>query len=239
MSSQLPHSILFDMDDTLLTDGVNVDPCWRACFERLGDRLAPHPPELVIAAIKERGRIFWSDPERHRSGRARLEETRRALVGEALRALGIGDEGLADTIAATFSQLRDEAIAFCAGARETLVELRARGVYLALITNGASAMQRRKIARFGLAELVDCVLVEGEFGVGKPDLRVYRHALDQLGARPHSTWMVGDNLEWDVAAPQRLGICGIWVDHQGAGLPAGSPARPDRIIRALPDLLGG
>ena len=51
--------------------------------------------------------------------------------------------------------------------------------------------------------------------------------------------MAGDNLEWDVAAPMRLGIHGIWVDGAGAGVPANAPVRPGRIIHALPDLLAG
>ena len=49
--------------------------------------------------------------------------------------------------------------------------------------------------------------------------------------------MVGDNLEWEVVAPQRLGIYAIWYDGYGTGLPPGSPIRPDRIIRTLPELL--
>ena len=49
--------------------------------------------------------------------------------------------------------------------------------------------------------------------------------------------MVGDNLEWEVVAPQRLGIYAIWHDGYGAGLPPGCPIRPDRIIRSLPELL--
>jgi putative hydrolase of the HAD superfamily len=48
--------------------------------------------------------------------------------------------------------------------------------------------------------------------------------------------MVGDNLEWDVAAPQRLGIYGIWVDRGGAGIPPGNGVRPDRIVRSLSEL---
>ena len=63
------------------------------------------------------------------------------------------------------------------------------------------------------------------------------HALAQLSAQPAETWMIGDHLEWEVAAPQRLGIHSIWVDVAGAGVPEGSPVRPDRIIRALPELL--
>jgi hypothetical protein len=41
--------------------------------------------------------------------------------------------------------------------------------------------------------------------------------------------MVGDNLEWEVVSPQRLGIHAIWHDGYGVGLPADSPIRPDRI----------
>jgi putative hydrolase of the HAD superfamily len=61
--------------------------------------------------------------------------------------------------------------------------------------------------------------------------------LDALAVAPASAWMVGDNLEWDVAAPQRLGLSAVWVDGPGHGLPAGSPVRPDRIVRAFPELL--
>jgi putative hydrolase of the HAD superfamily len=55
--------------------------------------------------------------------------------------------------------------------------------------------------------------------------------------RPDEAWMIGDHLEWEVAAPQRLGIVGIWVDVLGEGLPDSSTVRPDRIIRKLSELL--
>jgi len=49
--------------------------------------------------------------------------------------------------------------------------------------------------------------------------------------------MVGDNLEWEVAAPQRLGMRGIWCDHFGDGLPSAAAVRPDRIVANLAELL--
>ena len=49
--------------------------------------------------------------------------------------------------------------------------------------------------------------------------------------------MIGDNLEWEIAAPQRLGIYAIWMDVHGEGLPPGSTVKPDRIIRSLSELL--
>ena len=78
--------------------------------------------------------------------------------------------------------------------------------------------------------------LEGEFGVGKPEESVYRHVLRALGAAPAEAWMVGDHLEWDVGAPQRLGLTGVWIDRGGLGLPPGSAVRPHRIIRSLVEL---
>jgi putative hydrolase of the HAD superfamily len=48
--------------------------------------------------------------------------------------------------------------------------------------------------------------------------------------------MVGDHLDFDVAGAQQLGLEGIWIDRAGAGLPAESAVRPDRIIRSLTEL---
>jgi putative hydrolase of the HAD superfamily len=49
--------------------------------------------------------------------------------------------------------------------------------------------------------------------------------------------MIGDNLEWEVEAPQRLGIYAIWLDAHGQGLPSEATVKPDRIIRSLTELL--
>ena len=81
---------------------------------------------------------------------------------------------------------------------------------LALVTNGGAEGQRAKIERFSIAPLFNHIQIEGEHEFGKPDERAYLHAMNALGVEPHETWMVGDNLEWEVAAPQRLGIFAIW-----------------------------
>ena len=107
---------------------------------------------------------------------------------------------------------------------------------MALLTNGSATAQRAKIDRFGLRDHFEVVLIEGELGFGKPDPRVYHRALLALAVGAADTWMVGDNLEWDVAAPQELGVQGIWVDLRGTGVPHTSTTKPDRIIRALADL---
>ena len=119
---------------------------------------------------------------------------------------------------------------------ETVRWLRESGRRLALLTNGAGVAQRRKIARFELEDLFDVILVEGELGFGKPDARVYLRALGALDAEPRETWMVGDNLDWDVAAPQKLGMSGVWIDARGRGVAPESAVKPDYIVRSLSGL---
>jgi putative hydrolase of the HAD superfamily len=166
-----------------------------------------------------------------------MTRARREIVAAALQRLGIDDELLAEQIAGAFTAARDAAICLFPDAFPTLEGLRDLGVRLGLITNGRGEDQRAKIERFALAPWFEFVVIEGEFGCGKPDARVYQHALAQLGLPPGEVWMVGDNLEWDVAAPQRLGIAGIWHDVRGDGLPADTSIRPDRIIRSIRELV--
>ncbi len=145
---------------------------------------------------------------------------------------------MAGQIANRYRDLREEGYALLPGAVETLETLVSQGVRLALLTNGSASGQRAKIERFDLAVHFNYIRIEGEFGHGKPDERGYRAALTALKSEPSNTWMVGDNLEWDVAAPMRLGITGIWFDRHGVGLPDSNPAQqPDRIIRSLAELI--
>jgi putative hydrolase of the HAD superfamily len=104
-----------------------------------------------------------------------------------------------------------------------LDRLKELGIKLALITNGAAEPQRAKVVRFALEHRFDHIQIEGKHGFGKPEERAYKHALEVLGVGSQETWMVGDNLEWEIVAPQRLGIYGIWHDGHGVGLPVDPP----------------
>jgi putative hydrolase of the HAD superfamily len=234
-STALPPVLLVDLDDTILEFGRIAPHVWRELAPGYAGRLGVEAQALV-GAIERVANAFWSDAERAARGRLDLAGSRRTIVSGAFDALRLADVATAHALADAFTALRDERIALLPGAVDALERARAAGSRLGLITNGSASAQRAKLARFDLARHFDAILIEGEFGVGKPDLAVYREALRRLDARPDQTWMVGDNLEWDVAAPQRLGIYSIWVDPDGAGVPAQVAVRPDHVVRALAEL---
>ncbi len=229
-------ALLVDLDDTLLDYSGGVEDCWRQAAEAVGAPAGVDPTRLVLAIRKTR-RWFWGDPDRHRRERADMLGAWRKITAHALAEVGAPTDGLADAIAEEFADLRWQRMRLFPGVPQALTTLSERGVSLALVTNGDTSHQRRKIEAHGLARFFDVILIEGEFGAGKPHESVYRHALDALGVGSDEAWMVGDNLEWDVAAPQRLGLGAIWVDGEGRGLPPEHPVKPERIIRAFPELL--
>ena len=237
-----PRAILFDLDHTILSAYGRPEPAWLAVAEEFGSELAPIAPFEAVQAILAEARVFWGDPDSHRHWRLRLFEARREMVAAAFEALAKAGRpapgrDTAERLADRFSHAREEQMSLFPDAHTVIDALKARGLRLALVTNGEASLQRAKVERFELAHRFDHVQIEGEHGFGKPEERAYLHAMQALGVEPHETWMVGDNLEWEVVAPQRLGIYAVWHDHVGRGLPAGSDARPDLIVTSLAELL--
>lgn len=239
---KLPRAILFDLDDTILVAFGPAESQWRRVLADYEPRLAPLTPAAAMAAIMDSSRDLWADPARHKHWRHRIVEARRRIVTDAFAALAARghnatEHSLCEEIADRFNAMHDAELQCFPGAHDTLDRLKLLGVRLALITNGAAEPQRAKVIRFALEHRFDHIQIEGEHGFGKPEERAYLHAMDALGVTAQETWMVGDNLEWEIAAPQRLGIYAIWHDGYGVGLPPDCPVRPDRVIRTLPELL--
>jgi putative hydrolase of the HAD superfamily len=227
-------ALLLDLDDTLLDYSGDVDRSWAEACRAGADGAVD--PERLITAVADSRRSFWVDPERNRRERLDMLRAWQNIVTDALRRLGLEDDGLAAAIARDYAARRRARMRLFPDALQCLRALRARQVPLGLVTNGDASQQRDKIERHGLASYFDVIVIEGEFGLGKPYEAVYRHALAALGARPEGTWMVGDNLEFDVEGAQRVGLRGVWIDRAGGGLPAGTTIRPDHIIRSLREL---
>jgi putative hydrolase of the HAD superfamily len=230
-------ALLLDLDDTILDYSGGADACWtEACHAACAT--AGLDAEALTTAVGVVRRWFWDDPDRHRRERVNMPKAWQTIVVHALDSLGLADrDDVAAAVARDFAARRRARMRLFEDALATLDRLRASAVPLGLVTNGDASQQRDKIERFGLARFFDVIVIEGEFGAGKPDEVVYRHALAALGARPERASMVGDHLEFDVAGSQRLGMRGIWIDRAGAGLPAAGAVKPALIIRSLDELL--
>jgi putative hydrolase of the HAD superfamily len=228
-------ALLFDLDDTLLDYNVGVDDSWAtACTSGCVGRNVD--TGRLIEAVARSRRTFWDDPERNRRERLNMLGAWTKIVAGAFEEIGIAHDGLAETIAHEFLAHRRERMRLFPETRACLERWHRAGVPLGLVTNGDATQQRYKIERWDLARFFRVVVIEGEFGVGKPDAAVYRHALDSLGAAPNDALMIGDNLDFDVDGAQRFGLRGVWIDRHARGIPAASAVVPWRVVRSLDEV---
>ena len=86
------------------------------------------------------------------------------------------------------------------GLPQMLDDFRRSGLKLAVVSNTfvpADAMDRH-LAMFGLLDFFPVRVYSSDVGYRKPDPRIYRHALDQLGVPPAEALFVGDLLKTDI-----------------------------------------
>ncbi len=230
-------ALLLDLDDTILDDRGSLDTAREATV----DFMVEARPDLDRASLAEAmvraADWFWSDPERERRGRLDLAAARRETFTRALARHSIVDPRLVDRAIQHFGAMRNDALRMAPGAAKALARLRVRFPKLALVTNGAAASQRAKIERFSLTGVFDHIQVEGEFGLGKPEARVYHHVAERLGVAPEACLMVGDNHRCDVVGAQVAGLHAAWIDVAGGGAPPTDAPRAHATLRSLTELV--
>ncbi len=237
MTEQLPHAIIFDMDDTVLSDDKALEMCWRQVCHGQAQRIAVCSSDELLAEVRNIHRWFLADPGQNRKFGIDPRRAPYEILSVAFERYGIKDQVLKEEMADAFQELKPVTIELVPGAVDTLRFLREWGVSLGMITNGDADVQWAKVRNAGLEPLFDSILVAGDFGVAKPDSRVFHRTLDQLHVAPDQAWMVGDNLTNDIGGAQAVGIYGVWVDWRDRGLPDDSAVMPDRIIRSIVELV--
>ena len=234
----LPKAILFDLDDTIISFDGGVEYAWeKTCKAFVESENTVFNVTELLESIQKIRNWYWSDPERHRTGRMDMIKARREIVKAALDELYFFNQDKAYKMADSYSKLQEELICLFPKSIETLEKLTDLGVRMVLITNGTSEKQRWKINKFCLSGFFEYCLIEEELGFGKPDIRVFEIALQKLRLKAEEVWMVGDNLVWDIEAPKQVGIFAVWNDFRKKGVPRDSTIMPDRIINDISELI--
>lgn len=251
------NTLIFDLDDTLVVEEASAEAAFIETGELAQARYGIDPRELH-ATLRKSCRELWhafpSHPYCMRVGISSWEGLWAEFTGLdpdlkalsewkttyrceswrlALRSHGIDDPELAAELAETFPRLRQGKHVVYADTIKAL-ELLSPSYSLGLLTNGATDIQRRKIEGAGLAGYFDQVLISGDVGFGKPDLRAFEMILARLLAGVETALMIGDSLTTDVQGAQQAGMRAVWVNRSGKARRDGIV--PDWEISSLEEL---
>ena len=220
--SGLTRALLFDFGGTLDADGVP----WKERFFRLLSEERPpvsrerFEPAFYGACDSLEGTIgadagFRELVDRVASGLAeRLRED-----PERLRR--VGDRFAADALA----RLSESA---------ALLARLSERYRLGIVSNfyGNLECVCREV---GLAPSIGVAIDSTVVGCKKPDARIFRTALDALGAAPAEAVFIGDSPSRDMAGARALGMRHVWL--RAGGTPEGGACCPgDVVIARLADL---
>jgi putative hydrolase of the HAD superfamily len=192
-----PLGVCFDLDDTL-TDRRRTLARFRRRF--IGDfapRLTSVEPSIISSVIAR------ADAGGYRP--------RPEVAADLAAQLPWRDPPDPDALLAYWYTTFPIVSASRAGALAVLHTLRARGLRLAVITNGGTLAQNAKIDALNIRHCFDAILISEDAGVEKPDPRIFHLALAALGLSPAQAWHIGDHPINDALGAASAGLNAVWL----------------------------
>jgi 2-haloacid dehalogenase len=191
--------VLFNLTGTLVDPTVLAAP--------LGGSGADE--DLILAALDDA--VAMAMVEAITGGATPLDDLIAAAMRRRLRLAG-ADESRAAAALALMGTM--PAYFEVPGALE---ELRGHGLRLGVLAQSSAAATDSVLRFAGLRDRFELVLSAQDAGAPKPDLRGYRHALEQTGAEPAALCFVSTHW-WDVAGAKRAGLRTAWVARRERAL---------------------
>lgn len=216
----------FDIDHTLLID----NKLERVAFLHLLDEVVRRGGGPLGSLADESDRIDQLLAQQ-RGGLFTIDDAVRRFFAE--RGARADDPAVAGYRAMALS-MAEAFVVPVPGAREMLRELRGCGYAVAVLTNGWSPLQQRKLALLGFE---GPTIVSGDIGVQKPDVAAFDILVSALGTPRDGCWYVGDDPKSDIEGALDAGLQAVWLDDEGAVYPERA-AKPTLTIHHLGELTG-
>lgn len=192
------RGVLFDLDGTLVDVASGTVRCVEAIAQSSGARRIEraHIRRAIGETRNARGKLALWVAETIRKHDGKPPSTR--LIVRALADVGGYIEPDLRAVR-TFAQV-------------------ARTHRVAIVTNGPRVLQRAKLRAAGLSDLVPAprLLISGEVGFRKPDVRIFREALRVTDMPADATLFVGDDEREDVEGARAAGMRTCRVAPPGA-----------------------
>lgn len=209
------RGVVFDLGNTLMY----FDGDWDSIIAQGAARLAaalnergyPVPPEFAAQFVAQR------EAGRQRATHTNREYTAEQALVDTLAQCGMDAVPHAVIARGIENYFEPEAARWIpyADARETLRNLRAQDLKLALLSNATDHAFIERIARNGgVAEFLDPLLSSAKISLRKPDPRAFQPIVDTWQIPPHQIVVVGDQPSFDILGAHRAGMRGVLIEER-------------------------
>ena len=137
-----------------------------------------------------------------------LEEIRLKAFRQTLKDIGRPNDALASHLNTVYLKHRFEDIELFKDVLPTLETLREK-YNLGLLSNGNSYPER-----CGLEGIFQFIIFSQEYGVEKPDPKIFQITLEKAGCSKQELLHVGDSLETDITGAIKAGINCVWLNRR-------------------------
>lgn len=217
--------IFFDLDNTLLDFDRGEAHALSRAFRQFG--IDPTP--AVLARYHDINLRQWELLEEGKLTKDQVLTRRFDLLFAEL-GVSCDSQAVCDLYESFLAEEHD----FIPGALELLEALSPR-YSLHLATNGASAVQRRRLADAGILTYFQNIFISEEVGFHKPSHAFFLACFAAIPGFDHtSALMVGDSLTSDIRGGRNAGLRTCWFDHLGR--PYRPDILPDYTVAALDQL---
>jgi HAD superfamily hydrolase (TIGR01509 family) len=221
--------VLFDVDETLFDRSLAQRNVLKLMVQQLPYVFSALEPERIVEAFLESDRITTED---FNTG-APSEGSREIRSKLFMQLLGIPEEH-ATTITEIYVRDYPMVKAPVAGAI-TVVKALSRKFSLGVVSNGFPDVQYRKLETMGLRDIFSCIVLSEEFGIRKPDAKIFHHATSLLNVQPSECLYVGDSYTNDVIGAKTAGMLACWLNRESLK-PQDEVIKADFIISKLEEL---
>ena len=201
---------IFDLDDTLIDFAATREAAYSCLADHLDARRIDSA--AFLAACRAIDRPVFALFER---GAITRDEYRLRRFSEPLASIGVSpDAELVAHLNRLFMACVNDRPMLYQDALPVLARLRDEGINTAILTNGPSDGQRRKLGATGLTEAVDHIAIGEETGFSKPLAQSYHAIVDRFAFDRADALMVGDSPELDYDGAVQAGLRALLLDRE-------------------------
>lgn len=202
--------LFFDLDHTLWDFDTNAGLCIEEMYHEFDLKSKGIPTfDDFLGSYNQHNAALWRGYEK---GNITSTDLKWKRMWQTILDFKIADRALANAMSDFYIKILPLKEKVYDHTYDVLEYLKEKGYQLNVLTNGFETTQRGKLESSHLTNYFDHIITSESANSAKPQVEIYRYAMDKAAADVDNSLMLGDNLEADIAGAVNVGMDSVFVN---------------------------